>query len=86
MMTATLPPQKQNDLSVWKAVSLAWELGYLIALPAFLFGFGGAYLDKNMHTSPLFLVLGLALALAASTFGVIRKVRIVVASENLPKS
>ena len=62
------------------AVRLAWDFGWIIAIPAVLFGFGGAYLDKAQGTSPLFLLLGLALALTLSTMGILRKVR-----EILPK-
>ncbi len=57
------------------AVGLVWELGYLIAIPAFAFGFGGAYLDKRYDLSPLFLILGLALALTLSGFAVYRRVK-----------
>ena len=62
------------------AVRLAWDFGWIIAIPAALFGFGGASLDKVQGTSPLFLLLGLALALTLSTMGILRKVR-----EILPK-
>ncbi len=60
------------------AVRLAWSFGYIIAIPAVLFGFGGAYLDKAQGTSPLFLLLGLALAMALSGIGVYRKVREII--------
>ena len=60
---------------LWLAVRLAWSFGYIIAIPAVAFGFGGAYLDKTQGTSPLFLILGLALALTLSSLGIVRKVR-----------
>ena len=56
------------------AIRLAWDFGWIIAIPAVLFGFGGAYLDKAQGTSPLFLLLGLALALTLSTMCILRKV------------
>ena len=68
-------PTKQSDFSMWAAFGLAWELGYLIALPAAVFAFGGAYLDKHFQLSPLFLVIGLLLAFTMSTIAVVRKVR-----------
>jgi F0F1-type ATP synthase assembly protein I len=73
-MTET-PPHKNGDASLWSAVSLAWELGYLIALPIVILGFGAAYLDKQLGTSPFFLLLGIALAFTFSAIAVIRKVR-----------
>ena len=62
------------------AVRLAWSLGYIIAIPAVLFGFGGAYLDRTLGTSPWFLLLGLALAMGISVIGVYRRLK-----EILPK-
>lgn len=72
------PPQHQprsikDDL--WLTVQLAWHLGYIIAIPAVVFGFGGAYLDRTWGTSPLFILLGFALATVLSSWGVLRKVR-----------
>ena len=66
---------KPEDSSVWAALQLAWELGYMIAIPAVIFGFGGAYLDRHYQTSPVFLALGFILALSLSALTVIRKVR-----------
>ena len=57
------------------ALRLAWNLGYIIALPAVLFGFGGAFLDKEFNTSPLFLLLGFVLAITLSTIGVYRIIK-----------
>ena len=78
-MSDSLPPQRpqiqKHEASVWSALQLAWELGYLIALPAALFAFGGAYLDKHFHSSPLYLLIGIAIALCISGIGVYRKVR-----------
>ena len=57
------------------ALRLAWNLGYIIALPAVFFGLGGAYLDREFGTSPLFLLLGFALAISLSTIGVYRIIK-----------
>lgn len=70
------PPAKRNqEYSMWSALGLVWELGYIIAIPAVLFGFGGAYLDKRFGLSPLFTLLGLLLALLISGFAVYRRVK-----------
>ncbi len=60
------------------ALRLAWNLGYIIAIPAFLFGFGGAYADKYWGTSPLLLLLGMGCAILLSFFGVKRKVEEII--------
>lgn len=57
------------------AVRLAWNFGYIIAIPAVLFGFGGAYLDKLYGTSPLLILIGLGVALALSSLGIWRLVK-----------
>lgn len=64
--------QTKNILYV---LSLVGQLGFLIGLPAAAFGFGGAVLDRRLHTSPLFILLGLGAAIAASSYAVYRFVR-----------
>lgn len=66
---------KKESSSLWLALKLAWDLGYVIAIPAVVFGFGGAYIDTIQGTSPLFLLLGFVLAITLSGIGVYRKVK-----------
>ena len=61
--------------SLWSALNLAWELGYTIALPIVILGFGGAWLDKKWGTSPALLLIGIALSLLISGIAVYRKVK-----------
>jgi F0F1-type ATP synthase assembly protein I len=68
-------PQQSVFASLALSVRLAWNLGYLIALPVIILGFGGAYLDRSLGTSPLFVLLGFCLAATMSFFGVKRKVK-----------
>jgi F0F1-type ATP synthase assembly protein I len=56
-------------------LSLVGQLGFIIAIPAALFGFGGAMLDRQLHTSPLFILVGLGMAITASSFWVYRFVK-----------
>jgi len=49
-------------------LSLVGQLGFIIALPAAAFGFGGAWLDRQFGTSPLFILLGLGVAILTSSF------------------
>lgn len=75
------------DESTALGVGFAWELGYTIAVPAVLFGIGGAYLDKYLHTSPLFLLLGFILAFITSIVGVTQKIRYILSKmpKDLPR-
>lgn len=66
---------ESQQLGLWKSVQLAWELGFLIAIPAVILGFSGAYLDKYLGSSPAFLLAGFALAAVLSGIGVLRKVK-----------
>lgn len=61
------------------AVSLVSQIGLVVALPAVVLGFGGAYLDKILNSSPLFILLGFALAAFGSSrlvYKLIKKVQI----------
>lgn len=69
------PAESKQEYSMWSALGLVGELGYIIAIPAVLGGFGGAYLDKYFDTSPLFTLLGLLLALIISGYAVYRRVK-----------
>lgn len=60
------------------AVRLAWNVGYIIAIPAVLFGFGGASLDKLWGTSPAFILIGFSVALALSGYGIWRKLKDII--------
>lgn len=65
--------------SLLVAVSLVGQIGLVVALPAALLGFGGAYLDKVLSTSPLFVLLGFILAALGSSvmiYKLIKKVQI----------
>ena len=61
--------------SLWYALSLAWNLGYVIALPIVVLGFSGAWLDKKFATSPLFILIGIFLSLILSGVGIYRKIK-----------
>ena len=54
----------------WSALSLAWQLGYSIAIPIVVLALGGRMLDKKFNTSPWLLLAGILLSLVVSTFAV----------------
>ena len=81
MMTDTRPSSADKEGGLWAAVGLAWELGYIIALPIVILGLGGAYADKAYGTSPGFLLAGILLSLLLSGIGVYRKVKAIERQE-----
>lgn len=73
-----LPSSKSPEPNWGVSFGLVGQIGYIIAIPAVFFAFGGAYLDKQLGTSPLFIILGLSLAFLASAFGVARVIRTII--------
>jgi F0F1-type ATP synthase assembly protein I len=53
-----------NNLSM---LSLAWNLGWTIALPIVLLATGGAMLDKQIGTSPWMLLLGVGFSIVITS-------------------
>ena len=67
-------PQKMEEKNqVWSALSLAWQLGYTIAIPLVVLALVGRLLDKRFGTSPWLLLTGIFLSLIVSTFAVYYK-------------
>lgn len=78
---------KNQPSGLWSALALAWELGYTIAIPIVIFAIGGRFLDKKLGSSPIFLLLGILLALIISGIGIYRKtMKIMKESEKSRKS
>ena len=69
------PPRRPIKDDLLLAVRLAWNFGYIIAIPAALFGFTGAYLDKTWDTSPVLILIGFAIAIALSSLGIWRALK-----------
>lgn len=59
-------------------VSLAWDLGFIFAVPLVVFALGGRFLDKKLDSSPLLLLLGIIIAAVTSSIGVFFKVRAIM--------
>lgn len=63
---------KKNQ-ETWSTISLAWQLGYSIAIPLIALALLGRFLDKKFETSPWLLLVGIFLSLITSTFLVYSK-------------
>ncbi|ALM09569.1 MAG: hypothetical protein PeribacterA2_0175 [Candidatus Peribacter riflensis] len=64
-----------KGMGLMLSLRLAWNLGFIIAVPVAVFGFGGAYLDKYLQTTPIFVITGFVLAIVLTVIGVYRKVK-----------
>jgi F0F1-type ATP synthase assembly protein I len=65
--------EKRKDQESWSAASLAWELGYLIAVPLVVLALVGRFFDKKYGTSPWFLLVGIVLSILISSYAVYNK-------------
>ncbi len=72
---ATSSASASKALGTTQLLGLVSQIGYLIAIPAVLLGFGGAYLDKTLSTSPLFILIGLMLAILTSSLSIWRRIK-----------
>ncbi|RJO59422.1 AtpZ/AtpI family protein [Candidatus Parcubacteria bacterium] len=65
--------EKNGKTGFWQALSLAWEFGYVIAIPIVIFALLGRILDKKFGTSPWLLLAGILISILISSFGLIAK-------------
>lgn len=61
---------KTNKVSVF---SLAFELGYMVAIPIVVLALLGRLIDKKLDSSPWFLLLGIIISIVVSTYWVYKK-------------
>jgi len=65
--------EKNKGSGVASALSLAFELGYIIAIPIVGFALGGRLLDRKLDTAPLFILLGIFISIILTSYLVYRK-------------
>jgi len=79
-------PRPDNDppLSkpMFQALSLAWELGYTIAIPLVVLALLGRMIDKWLGSSPWVLLVGVLLSIFLSTWLVYRKTKLIVSAQD----
>jgi len=85
MTTEPTVPKQPPEASVHKGVSLgqafslAWEMGYTMAIPLVILALGGHLLDKYLKTSPLFLLIGIGFSVAVSSLALAHKATKIIA-------
>ena len=63
-----MPPPK--NYKTFYALSIAWQLGFLIAFPIVGFLFLGLLIDNYFKTKPLFLILGTSVGILITFYEV----------------
>ncbi len=61
--------------ALWTALGLAWELGYVIALPLVIFALVGRWLDHRWGTSPLMILVGVVVAFIITSIWLATKLK-----------
>lgn len=72
------PPYKGGEkrggsLNKSELVSIAFQLGFIIALPVIAFGFLGKWLDAKAGTYPMLTLIGILTAILATSVWMYRK-------------
>lgn len=70
--------KKQDLSSLLKSLNIAWELGFIIALPAVIFTVFGLLLDKLLKTTPLFTIILIILGSIAGFYLGLKEVKKVI--------
>lgn len=73
-MNPDVKPEQNQKFKEFSAWTLAFELGWQIAIPLVVFALAGRYADKYLGTSPWLLVVGIVIAAFTSSFIVYHKV------------
>ena len=75
MNNSDLTPNDNKKPSQMSFISLAFEMGFIIALPLLAFGLAGKYLDQRFETAPLLTLIGIILAISSTTLWMAKKIR-----------
>jgi F0F1-type ATP synthase assembly protein I len=67
--------KKENTLTFAMLAGMVGELGFIIAIPLIITILAGIWLDKKFNTIPLFMIVGILLAITTSTIAIGRKIK-----------
>ena len=70
-------PTKTYTFETAQVLSVALEMGFIIALPIVLLGFGGKWLDQRFHTR-IFVYIAIVLSLLLSGLWLYRSLKLFV--------
>lgn len=72
-MAEIQPEKPKKDLSKSELASIAFQLGFIIAIPVVVFGFAGKWLDRKAGTYPLLTLIGIFAAILSTSVWIYRK-------------
>ncbi len=65
--------KQKKPLNKSELVSIAFQLGFIIAIPVVVFGFVGKWLDGKAGTHPLLTLIGIFTAIVFTSIWIYRK-------------
>ena len=63
-----MPARVNNNFKIFYALTLAWQLGFIIVFPLLGFILLGIYLDDISGRSPFFLIVGVLTGLGINAY------------------
>lgn len=82
MQESITPPGSQKIDIQFRPLQLAFELGYMIAIPIVAFALAGRFADKYFETSPWLLLAGICTSILISSYLVYKKVAPILTGNN----
>ena len=73
---------RKEEFKVFYALSLAWQLGFLIAVPIGGFLLLGHLADRIFKSQPLFLIIGAAVGLTITIYEVYHLLLLLIKEKN----
>jgi undecaprenyl pyrophosphate phosphatase UppP len=74
-MDNDIKKEEKNAFTRWSMASIAFELGFIIAIPLVVMGFLGKWADLKLNTYPWLTLVGIIIAIISSTFWLTRRFR-----------
>lgn len=69
---------QEEERKTWSLVGFAWDLGYSIAIPLILFVVGGVFIDRELESSPMFLLTGVFFSIFLSSMTIYKKTKSII--------
>lgn len=73
-----MPQKKKNNFKTFYAVSLAFQLGFIIIIPITAFLMIGILADRFFHTTPLLIITGIITGFIITVYEVHHILKIIV--------
>ena len=77
-MPETNEKSNKDLMNKWSLTTLAFEFGFIIALPLVFFALIGKWLDHKFGTFPWLTLAGIALAITSTTIWIAKRIKVYI--------